>query len=123
VCALAGRAAAQTLDAETLAQPQEGEAAKLDLQSLQRMGDVIGRFEVVVSWVDATRAPPADYGSRRVRYMTNCEEGTYTLVAVGVFDRSGHLMKTMVVPPGAADPVKAQKGTEAAKWVRQVCMF
>ena len=114
---------AQALDAETLAQPKDGEAAKLDLQSIVRQGDVLGRFEVVVSWVDTTRQIPPDYLARRVRYITNCEEGTFTLAAVGLLDRNGNALKTMVVPPGAVDPVKPEKGTDAAKWVRRVCMY
>jgi len=120
---LAGPVSAEDFDAETLAKPQEGETAKLDLQSIQRLGDVIGRFEVLVTWTDTTRAVPPDHYSRRVRYATNCVEGTYVLAAVGLIDRNGIGVKTMVVPPGAVDPVKPEKGTEAAKWVRQVCMF
>ena len=41
----------------------------------------------------------------------------------GVFDRSGQLTKTMVVPPGAADPIKPEKGSQEAKWLQRVCMF
>ena len=120
---LVGRASAEDFDAETLARPQEGETAKLDLQSIQRFGDVIGRFEVLVTWTDTTRAVPPGHYSRRVRYATNCVEGTYVLAAVGLIDRNGIGVKMMIVPPGAIDPVKPEKGTEAAKWVRQVCMF
>jgi hypothetical protein len=73
--------------------------------------------------VDTTRQIPPDYLARRVRYITNCEEGTFTLAAVGLLDRNGNALKTMVVPPGAVDPVKPEKGTDAAKWVRRVCMY
>jgi hypothetical protein len=120
---LAARASAEELEAEILAKAKDGETAKLDLQSVQRFGDVIGRFEVLVNWTDTTRAIPPDYYSRRVRYATNCVEGTYVLAAVGLIDRNGVGVKMMVVPPGSIDPVKPEKGTEAAKWVRQVCMF
>ena len=120
---LAGPASAEELEAEILARAKDGETARLDLQSVQRFGDVIGRFEVLVTWTDTTRAIPPDYYSRRVRYATNCVEGTYVLAAVGLIDRNGVGVKMMVVPPGSIDPVKPEKGTEAAKWVRQVCMF
>jgi hypothetical protein len=123
LCGVAGGALAQEFDAETLAKPKDGETVKLDLQSIQRLGDVIGRFEVLITWTDTTRAVPADYLMRRVRYATNCVDGTYTLAAVGLMDRNGNAVKTLVVPPGAVDAVKPEKGTEAAKWVRQVCMF
>ena len=116
-------AADAPLDAETLAQPREGESATLRLDSIRRFGEVLGRFDVSIAWADNTRPAPEDYFPRRVRYQANCEEGTITLAAVGVFDRSGMLQKTMVVPPGASDPVKPEKGTEQAKWLRRVCMF
>jgi hypothetical protein len=115
---------AQTpLDAETLAQPREGESASLDLQSIRRFGDTLGVFHVSVVWVDSVRPPPEDYLPRRVRYAVNCDEGTLILAAVSLLDRTGQPQKTMVVPPGASDPVKPAKGSEQAKWVQRVCMF
>lgn len=108
---------------EAAAQPQPGERASLDLQSIRRYGEVQGRFEVVVAWADPGTPRPAGLGQRRVRYMANCEEGTMTLAAVGVFDDNGSVLKTMVAPPGSLDPVKPEKGTEEAKWLRRVCMF
>jgi hypothetical protein len=116
-------AAQSPLDAETLSQPREGESASLDLQSIRRFGDVLGSFHVSIVWADTTRPLPEDYFPRRVRYAVNCDEGTLTLAVVGLLDRSGQLQKTMVVPPGASDPVKPAKGTEPAKWVQRVCMF
>ena len=111
------------LDAEVLAQPREGESASLDLQSISRFGDTLGVFHIIVVWVDSVRPPPEDYIPRRVRYAVNCDEGTLTLAAVFLLDRAGQLQKTMVVPPGASDPVKPAKGSEQAKWVQRVCMF
>jgi hypothetical protein len=116
-------AAQNPLDAETLSQPREGESASLDLQSIRRFGDTLGSVQVSVVWADSARPPPEDYLPRRVRYAVNCDEGTLTLAAVGVLDRSGQLQKTLVVPPGASDPVKPTKGSEQAKWVQRVCMF
>jgi hypothetical protein len=110
-------------EAEALAQVRDGESATLDLQTIRRYGDVVGRFEVALVWTDSTRPMPADYSPRRVRYMANCEEGTMTIAAVGVFDPAGRVQKTIVVPPRASDPVTPEKGTEAAKWLRRVCMF
>jgi hypothetical protein len=116
-------AAEAPLDAEALAQPREGESATLMLDSIRRFGEALGRFDVRVAWADDTRPAPGDYFPRRVRYQANCEEGTITLAAVAVFDGSGQLQKTMVVPPGASDPVTPQKGSQPAKWLRRVCMF
>jgi hypothetical protein len=110
-------------DAETLSQPREGESASLDLQSIRRFGDTLGAFQVSVVWGDSGRSPPEDYFPRRVRYAVNCDEGTLTLAAVGLLDRSGQLQKTLVVPPGASDPVKPAKGSGQAKWIQRVCMF
>lgn len=108
---------------ESLAQAKEGELARLDLQTIRKFGEAQGRFEVVVAWADSSRPAPEDYGPRQVRYMANCEEGTIALAAVGVFDRNGQLTKTMVIPPGGADPIKPEKGSQEAKWLQRVCMF
>jgi hypothetical protein len=117
-------AAAQSpADPEVLAQPREGESADFDMQSIRRYGDVLGTFQVSILWTDRSRPFPEDYNPRRVRYAVNCQEGTLTLAAIALFDRSGQLQKTMVVPPGASDPVKPEKGTEQAKWVQRACMF
>lgn len=116
-------AAEAPLDAETLAQPREGESATLDMVSIHRFGDTYGTFEVIVVWIDSVRPPPEDYFARRVRYAVNCDEGTLTLAAVGLIDRAGQLHKRMVVPPGASDPVKPPKGSDEAKWLQRVCMF
>ena len=53
-----------------------------------------GSFQVSVVWVDSGRPPPEDYFPRRVRYAVNCDEGTLTLAAVGLLDRSGQLQKS-----------------------------
>lgn len=116
-------AAAQSLDPETLAKPREGESADFDMQSISRYGDVLGTFHVNIQWTDRSRPYPEDYSPRRVRYAVNCQEGTLTLAAIGLFDRAGQLQRTMVVPPGASDPVTPEKGTEEAKWVERACMF
>jgi hypothetical protein len=108
---------------EPLAEVKAGERADLDLQTIRRYGDIQGRFEVVVAPVDRSTVPADGPASRRVRYMANCEEGTMTLAAVGVFDSSGNVLKTLVALPGSLDPVKPEKGSEQAKWLRRVCMF
>jgi hypothetical protein len=108
---------------ESMAEVKEGEKAQLDMQTIRRYGEVQGRFEVVVAWADAGVQRPAGQAMRRVRYMANCQEGTMTLAAVGVFDNSGNVLKSMVAPPGALDPVKPEKGSEEAKWLQRVCMF
>jgi hypothetical protein len=108
---------------ESLAQAKEGEVARLDLQTIRKFGESQGRFEVVVAWADTSRPAPEGYGPRQVRYMANCEEGTISLAAIGVFDRNGQLTKTMVIPPGGADPIKPEKGSQEAKWLQRVCMF
>lgn len=108
---------------ESMAQIRQGEKAKIDMQSIQRYGDVQGRFDVIIAWADPGVIRPEGQATRRVRYMTNCEEGNMTLAAVAVFDGAGQVVKTMVAPPRSLDPVKPEKGTEEAKWLRLVCMF
>jgi hypothetical protein len=114
----------EPLPIESLAQLKPGEKAQLDLQTIRRYGEVQGRFEVVVAAAETDAQPAADAAvARRVRYMANCQEGTMTLAAVGVFDSSGNVLKSVVAPPGSLDPVKPEQGSEQAKWLRRVCMF
>jgi hypothetical protein len=108
---------------ESMAQVKPGEKAQLDLQTIHRYGEAQGRFDVVLAWADPGMPRPEGQAMRRVRYMANCEEGTITLAAVGVFDSAGQVLKTMVAPPRSVDPVKPEKGSEEAKWLRRVCMF
>ena len=122
--AVAGAAFAQDpASIESMAEVKAGERAQLDLQSIRRYGDVQGRFEVIVATADPDSERSDGSSSRRLRYMANCQDGTMTLAAVGVFDNSGNVLKTLVAPPGSLDPVTPEKGSEAAKWLRRVCMF
>jgi hypothetical protein len=124
VLAVLAPARAQTPDsAEALATPQPGEVAELDLQSIKRFGDKAGRLEVNIVRADRGSAPPGSLGPRRVRYVIDCEEETMTLAAVGVFDTSGQVQRSLVVPPGAVDPVKPAKGSPEQKWLRKACLF
>ena len=109
--------------AEEWAQVQQGEVARLDLQTIRKFGDSLGRFEVLVAWADSSRPAPEGYAARTVRYVTDCDAGTIMLAAVGLYDRNGNLAQTMVVPPRSIDPVKPVKGSDEAKWLQRVCMF
>jgi hypothetical protein len=110
-------------EAEALAQPRDGETAILDLQTIRKYGETLGRFDVNIVWMDTSLPRPLDYAPRRVRYMADCDESSMTLAAVALFDADGQVRKTLVVPPRASDPVKPEKGTAAAKWLQRVCMF
>ena len=111
----------EPMPVEIAAQVKPGEKADLDLQSISRYGEVIGRFEIVIAMAEG--APNSDAAYRRVRYISNCEEGTITLAAVGVFDGNGNVLKSLVAPPRSLDPIRPEKGSEQAKWLRRVCMF
>ena len=111
------------LAAEALAQPQSGDSVELELESIRRFGEKTVRLEIMIRWGDPTRPAPEGYTPRKVRYMGDCEEGTLTLAAVGVFDASGRPLKSVIVPPRASDPIKPEKGTDLAKWLRQACMW
>jgi len=121
--AIGGTATAQqTLDPEILAKVREGEVAELDTPSITKYGELQGRFDVKIKRQDGAESPDGTT-PRTVRFMTNCREGTMVVAAVGLFDPSGQLAKTMVSPPGAIDPAKPEKGTQEAKWLQTVCMF
>jgi hypothetical protein len=109
--------------AEDWAQVREGEVARLDMQTIRKYGDIQGSFEVLITWASGSRAAPEDYAARTVRYMADCDAGTITLAAVGLYDRNGNVARTMIVPPRSVDPVKPAKGSDEAKWLQRTCMF
>jgi len=125
IAAALGGAAAhaqQAHDPETLAKIAEGEVAELDMNSIRKFGDIQGRFDVHVKRQDGATSQDGTT-PRTLRFMTNCQEGTMTVAAVGLFDQYGQVAKTLVSPPGAIDPTKPEKGTQEAKWLQRVCMF
>ena len=121
VSAMTGALAQDVGSAETQATIKQGEVARLDRDSIGEYGPA-ARFEVSIVWNDAEGKRPVEHQSRIVRYVANCKEGTLTVAAVGVFDSTGMLVKRMMVPPGAADPLAPDTGSQQAKWLRDVCM-
>ena len=105
---------------ETQAAIKAGEMARLDRDSIGEYGST-RRFEVDITWNDEAGQRPGNHKTRKVRYVADCGAGTLTVAAVGVFDRSGMLEKRMIVPPGAAEPMKPEAGSPQAKWLAQVC--
>jgi hypothetical protein len=97
-----------------------GDQARLDRDSIGDYGEM-RRFDVDIAWNDAAGPRPGDHKNRRARYVADCKAQTLTLAAVAVFDRTGLLEKRMIVPPGAADPIKPEAGTPQAKWLQEVC--
>src|SRR5690242_50059 len=105
---------------EVQATIKPGEAAHLDRDSIGEYGST-KRFDIDLVWSGATGERPTSHKNRKVRYIADCKAGTLTIAAVAVFDRSGMTEKRMMVPPGAADPVKPDAGSPAAKWLQNVC--
>ena len=99
---------------------RDGEAGRLDRNSVSVYGPLT-RFEASIVWDEAAGQRPPGHMSRKVRYVAECKAGTLTLAAVGVFDSAGGLAKTLLVPPGAADPVAPKPGSTEARWLREVC--
>ena len=119
--ALAATAGAQDLDdPEAMAAIKQGEIGRLERDTIGSYGDLT-RFDVSVVWDSAAAARPEGYMGRRLRYVADCKARTLTLGAVSVFDASGRLMKTMVLPPGAVDPAAPAEGSVESKWLREVC--
>ena len=59
--------------------------------------------------------------ARRVRYVADCKAHTLLLVAVSLFDSSGRLIKTMIVPPRAVEPTAPPEGSSESRWLQEVC--
>jgi hypothetical protein len=119
-------AAATPLRAQDESTPEEravikpGEVGRMDPGSVRPAGPVT-RFEAIIVWEEAGGPRPTGQVSRKVRYVADCKAGTLTLAAVGILDAEGKLIKTMFVPPGAADSVAPQPGSTEARWLREAC--
>lgn len=121
-CAVALPALAEdepTVEAQSSVRP--GERGQLDRGSIGEYGES-RRFDVDIVWDESQGPRPADHHSRVVRYVAQCQAGTLAVAAIGVYDRSGMLVKRMIVPPGAVDAEAPQAGSPQAKWLRDVCM-
>ena len=119
--ASAAIAGAQNLDdPEAMAAIKQGEIGRLERDTIGSYGDLT-RFDVSVLWDSTAAARPEGYMPRRLRYVADCKARTLVLGAVSVFDASGRLMKTMILPPGAVDPAAPAEGSVESKWLREVC--
>lgn len=99
---------------------RNGEVGRLDRRSVSTYGSVT-RFEASIVWDEAGGKSPAGHMSRKVTYVSDCKAGTLMLAAVAVFDPAGRLAKTMVAPPGAADPAAPEPGSTEARWLKEAC--
>lgn len=119
--ALVPMAGAQDLDdPEAMAVIKGGEIGRLERNSIGAYGDLT-RFDVSIVWDSAAGARPEGYMARRVRYVANCKAHTLLLAAVSVFDGSGRLIKTMILPPGAVEPAAPAEGSVESRWLVEVC--
>ncbi len=105
---------------EGMAVIKEGEVGRLDRDSVREFGQQM-RFEVSIRWGDTGAPKPEGHMTRIVRYVADCKAGTVLLVAVAVIDGSGARVKTLLSPPGAADPVAPAAGSLQARWLKDVC--
>ena|SRR5215472_12674985 len=107
-------------DPEAMAVIKKGEIGRLDRGTIGAYGDLT-RFDVSLVWDSAAAARPEGYMARRVRYVADCKAHTLVLGAVSLFDGSGRLIKTMILPPGAVDPAVPAEGSTESGWLREVC--
>lgn len=105
---------------EAMAAIRQGEVGSLLSDSVRSFG-TNKRFEVSILWADSGVQRPPEHMTRKVRYVADCTANTLTLAAVGVYDHSGQLQKSLVSPPGAAEPVAPAPGSRQARWLEQVC--
>jgi hypothetical protein len=107
-------------NAEDASRIGEEHAARLQRDTVARFGDV-RRFEIRVSWKEPSQRPEAEAPLRVVRYLARCESREMALAAVAVFDTSGRMVKSLGVPPGAWDYVKAEEGSAEAEALDSAC--
>ena len=105
---------------EGMAAIRPGEVAGLDRDSIRDYGQTRS-FEASIVWGDTGAPRPDGHLRRNVRYVADCRAGTLTVAAVAVIDSSGARVKTMISPPGAADPVVPEAGSPQARWLQEAC--
>jgi hypothetical protein len=105
---------------EGMAAIKPGEVAGLDRDSIRDFGPTRS-FEASIVWGDTGAPRPEGHLRRNVRYVADCRAGTLLVAAVAVIDGSGARVKTMISPPGAADPMTPEAGSAQARWLQEVC--
>ncbi len=105
---------------EGMAAIKPGEVAGLDRDSIRDFGQTRS-FEAGIVWGDTGAPRPDGHLRRNVRYVADCKAGTLVVAAVAVIDSNGARVKTMISPPGAADPVAPEAGSPQARWLQEVC--
>ncbi|MEO8630438.1 MAG: hypothetical protein ABI612_20425 [Betaproteobacteria bacterium] len=121
--ALAGGVQAEDLDDNTpegQATIKAGEVGRFDRDSMTEYGTST-RFESSIVWDSASKPRPEGHLARKVRYLADCKANTLVVTAVGVFDVSGRLLKSLITPPGAGEPTAPAAGTPQARWLQEAC--
>jgi hypothetical protein len=121
--AMMGAVHAEDLDDNTpegQATIKAGEVGRFDRDSMTEYGTTT-RFESSIVWDSAGRPRPEGHLSRKVRYLADCKANTLVVTAVGVFDVSGRLLKSLITPPGAGEPAAPVTGTPQARWLQEAC--
>jgi hypothetical protein len=107
--------------ASALASIAQGEHAKLDVGSIERLGPQ-ARFDVSVHSTSAQAS--REYTPRRIRYVADCSAGKMAVAAVAVAAKEGQATtvdQTTVVPPGAEQWMKPAAGSQSASWLSDAC--
>ncbi len=106
--------------ADELATVQFGERVVYDAQSVRTLGELT-RFEVMITARPPSERTPGSAAERKVRYAARCTAGELAIAGVTLYDDSGRMLKTIVVPPGAGDYVKPAAGSNEAQWMSRAC--
>jgi hypothetical protein len=105
---------------EALSVIRDSETARLDQQTIQQRGDVT-RFDVRVQPRDPEQQATDAPAGRFIRYVARCGEKSMGVAAVATIDRQGKMLKSYVVPPGAADFAVPADGSMEARWLAEAC--
>ena len=107
--------------ANALVNIANGEQAKLDVASINRLGPQ-ARFDVSVRSTGAQASH--EYTPRRIRYVADCSAGKMAVAAIAVANQEGQASftdQTTIVPPGAEHWFKPSAGSQSAGWLSDAC--
>lgn len=119
-CSAASAYAQQGNPADAISAVSDLQSAQIDADSVRELGGTT-RFDVRITWKDASKRPPGEPAERRMRYQARCAQGTITVVAISMTDENGRFVKMVTVPPGTATFVAPPPGSSEAEWLKQVC--
>ena len=98
---------------------KQGEDSKFLHPSVRKYGDRV-RFEVLIGIVNIDNIQSDIPVTRKLRFLTDCENKKFALLMVSRFDINGRLLKSMITPPGTEEYIEPMFSYQE-EWINNTC--